>query len=283
MPSGLVHLPSGLGPLAVVLEWLDLGKVHRMHDAFGRVEAAQPFSHGLIDEAIVDERRLPTHSADEPNRLHGKPSATGDQRKWLETAPRIIIDAAIRHHIEAHLQEQNMKGLSFAMAGAVVFAFLSAPSSKGNKPEQQATAFTVHPIGHVKKADDRTLIVLDKKYEPGLLGLEGFSHVYVFWWFDRNDTSEKRSTLQVYPMGNKDNPLTGVFATRSPVRPNLIALTLCKLVSTKENIIEIEKTDAFDGTPVLDIKPFIPGYDSTPDAKLPEWLVKARKQRQKNP
>jgi tRNA (Thr-GGU) A37 N-methylase len=57
-------------------------------------------------------------------------------------------------------------------------------------------------------------------------------------------------------------------------------MTLCKVISIKENVIEIKKIDAFDGTPVLDIKPFIPGYDSTPDAKLPDWLERARKQRQ---
>ena len=132
----------------------------------------------------------------------------------------------------------------------------------------------------MKKSEDRTLIVLDEKYQPGLLGLEGFSHIYMFWWFDRNDTPEKRAILQVHPMGNRDNPLTGVFVTRSPVRPNLIALTLCKAVAVKGNVIEIEKTDAFDGTPVLDIKPFIPGYDSAPDAKMPDWLERARSKRQ---
>jgi tRNA-Thr(GGU) m(6)t(6)A37 methyltransferase TsaA len=146
--------------------------------------------------------------------------------------------------------------------------------------EDTPTEFRLQPIGHVKKTDDRTLIVLDEKYQPGLLGLEGFSHIYMFWWFDRNDTPEKRAVLQVHPMGKRDNPLTGVFATRSPVRPNLIALTLCKLVAVKGNVIEIGKTDAFDGTPVLDIKPFIPGYDSTPDAKIPDWLERARSKRQ---
>jgi tRNA (Thr-GGU) A37 N-methylase len=60
----------------------------------------------------------------------------------------------------------------------------------------------------------------------------------------------------------------------------LIALTLCKVVAVKGNVIEIEKTDAFDGTPVLDIKPFIPGYDTTDDAKIPEWLERTRRQRQ---
>ena len=60
----------------------------------------------------------------------------------------------------------------------------------------------------------------------------------------------------------------------------MIALTLCKVVAVRDNVIEIEKTDAFDGTPVLDIKPFIPGYDTADDAKVPEWLERAREQRQ---
>jgi tRNA-Thr(GGU) m(6)t(6)A37 methyltransferase TsaA len=140
--------------------------------------------------------------------------------------------------------------------------------------------FKMRPIGHVKKTDDQTLIVLDQKYQPGLLGLEGYSHIYAFWWFSRNDTAEKRAVLRVHPMGNRDNPLTGVFATRSPMRPNLIALTLCKVIAVKDNVIEIEETDAFDGTPILDIKPFIPGYDTADDAKMPEWLERARRQRQ---
>ena len=146
--------------------------------------------------------------------------------------------------------------------------------------DDSPTEFKMRPIGHVKKTDDRTLIVLDEKYQPGLLGLDGYSHIYTFWWFDRNDTANKRAVLQVHPMGNRQNPLTGVFATRSPMRPNLIALTLCKVVAVKDNVIEIEKTDAFDGTPVLDIKPFIPGYDTADDAKVPEWLKRAREQRQ---
>jgi tRNA-Thr(GGU) m(6)t(6)A37 methyltransferase TsaA len=129
----------------------------------------------------------------------------------------------------------------------------------------------MRPIGYVRIADGRTRIVLDKKYEAGLLGLRDFSHVYVFWWFDKNDTPEKRETLQVHPRGKEENPLTGVFATRSPARPNLIAMTLCKIVSIKENVVEVEKIDAFSGTPVLDMKPFLPGYDSTSDAKLPDW------------
>ena len=117
--------------------------------------------------------------------------------------------------------------------------------------EQQ---FALHPIGKVVKEGEKTMIVLDKKYQPGLLGLEKHSHVTVVYWFDRNDTPEKRAILQVYPRGDKRNPLTGVFATRSPFRPNLIAISKCNIISIKENVIELEQIDAFDGSPVLDLK-----------------------------
>jgi len=134
-----------------------------------------------------------------------------------------------------------------------------------------STEFKGRPIGHIQKADGHTLIVLDKKYQPGLLGLDQWSHVQVIWWFDKNDTAERRAILQVHPRGDPKNPLTGVFATRSPFRPNLIALTLCKIVSVKENVVEVEKIDAFEGTPVLDIKPYAPGQDSANGVKVPDW------------
>jgi tRNA (Thr-GGU) A37 N-methylase len=67
-------------------------------------------------------------------------------------------------------------------------------------------------------------------------------------------TPEKRSILQVHPRGNPGNPIRGVFATHSPVRPNLIAMTQCKVISVRENVIEIESTDAFPDTPLLDLK-----------------------------
>jgi len=115
-------------------------------------------------------------------------------------------------------------------------------------------SYTVFPIGKVVKEGDRTLIVLDEKYEPGLKGLEKFSHVTVVYWFDRNDTPERRSILQVHPQGNPQNPIRGVFATHSPVRPNLIAISRCKIVSVRDNVIEIDEIDAFPNSPVLDLK-----------------------------
>ena len=135
-------------------------------------------------------------------------------------------------------------------------------------------SFSVHPIGSVIKEGSHTTIVLDKNYQPGLMGLENFSHVYVFYWFHRNDTPEKRSILQVHPRADQGKPLRGVFATRSPVRPNLIAQSLCRVLSIKKNVIEIDKIDALPDTPVIDIKPFIPDNDYAENSRIPEWLEK---------
>jgi tRNA-Thr(GGU) m(6)t(6)A37 methyltransferase TsaA len=115
--------------------------------------------------------------------------------------------------------------------------------------------FTLHPIGWIRKTRTKTKIVLYRKYESGLAGVEKLSEIWVLWWFHRNDTPRMRATLKVHPRGDPANPLTGVFATRAPMRPNLIALSRCKILSVKKNVIEIESIDAFPDTPVLDLKP----------------------------
>jgi tRNA-Thr(GGU) m(6)t(6)A37 methyltransferase TsaA len=152
-------------------------------------------------------------------------------------------------------EEKEMRQILTILLAVVPLTALAAVCSLSlGADEEKPKEFKVHPIGYVRKTDDKTTIVLDKKYEPGLLRMEKQSEIWVLWWFDRNDTPEKRSILQVHPQGNPKNPLTGVFATHSPVRPNLIAMTRCKVISVKDNVIEIESIDAFPDTPVLDIK-----------------------------
>jgi len=135
-------------------------------------------------------------------------------------------------------------------------------------------SYSINPIGVVRKNDDDVHIVIFDEYTDGLLGLEGFSHILVFYWFDQNDTPAKRKTLQVHPRKDPRNPLTGVFATHSPMRPNLIALTRCKIVAITDHVIEIEDIDAIDGSPVIDIKCYIPGSPKESEVRVPEWVKK---------
>ena len=152
-----------------------------------------------------------------------------------------------------------MKWLSVFLPAGIIstMALCLSPilhAGEGAGKQEKPKEFHVYPIGYVRESEGRTTIVLDKQYEAGLLRLEGLSHIWVLWWFDKSDTPEKRSTLQVHPRGNPKNPLTGVFATHSPARPNLIAMTRCKVLAVNDNVIEIDSIDAFPGTPVLDIK-----------------------------
>jgi len=127
-------------------------------------------------------------------------------------------------------------------------------------------------VGVIKKQSDEVRIEIYEKYRDALLGMDDFSHITVCYWFHENDTPEKRKTMQVHPRKNKQNPLRGVFATHSPLRPNLIALSVCKILSIKDTTIFIEKIDALDGSPVIDIKCFIPSSALVSEIKLPDWV-----------
>jgi tRNA-Thr(GGU) m(6)t(6)A37 methyltransferase TsaA len=133
-------------------------------------------------------------------------------------------------------------------------------------------SFRIIPVGIVRKTDTAVSIELYNEFTDALLGLDGFSHIVVLFWFDQNDTTEKRRVLQVHPRKDPRNPLTGVFATHSPQRPNLIGLTVCKIISIHGGSIEIEEIDALDGSPVIDLKCYIPSLVGEKDVRLPDWV-----------
>jgi tRNA-Thr(GGU) m(6)t(6)A37 methyltransferase TsaA len=156
-----------------------------------------------------------------------------------------------------------------------ILYILLAGVSCSSQVEETTLQLTMHPIGWVEKTEQKTRIVVNREFQAGLLGLNDFSHLYVLYWFDRNDNPAKRSVLQVHPRGNPQNPITGVFATRSPARPNLIALSLCKIVDIQDNVIEIDTIDALPKTPVIDLKPYIPHLESK-NAVVPSWISRKK-------
>lgn len=98
-------------------------------------------------------------------------------------------------------------------------------------------------------------VVLQKRFVKGLLDLEHFSHIYLIYHLHRSEGFE----LEVVPF--LDNQPHGVFATRAPRRPNAIGLSVVKLISIHGNILEVENVDMLDGTPLLDIKPYVSQFD----------------------
>ncbi len=134
--------------------------------------------------------------------------------------------------------------------------------------------YTIYPIGTIEKSSEKTVLRIYDKYLEGLSKIEEFSHLICYFWFDRNDTVEGRSRLKVHPRKDPDIPLHGVFATRSPLRPNLIGMSICRIISIRDGMIEVDRTDALHDTPIIDIKPYIPKSDAVPDAGVPNWIHK---------
>lgn len=142
----------------------------------------------------------------------------------------------------------------------------------------------IKSIGFVKRTSpdenvkDRTLvsrIVLKKSLTEALDGIEEFSHVFIIFLLHKILNTEE-TVLKIHPQGRTELPLVGIFATRTPVRPNPIGLTLVELVKREENILWVKSLDAIDGTPVLDIKPYN-GWDAAVSARVPKWLININK------
>ncbi len=117
-----------------------------------------------------------------------------------------------------------------------------------------------------------SIIRLDEGLAPALKGLGEFSHVLVLFWLDKV-SSEARELLKTHPRGRSDLPEVGVLATHSPHRPNPIGVTICQLLSVSETTLEVKGLDAFNGTPVLDVKGWSP-YSAPSDAMVPQWIEK---------
>ena len=138
----------------------------------------------------------------------------------------------------------------------------------------------LRPIGYVRtnvpdeeirhrRRDIRADIVFDEDLEPALDGIEDFSHLFVLFWMDRVPPEETQRR-KVHPRGRTDLPLVGVLATRGRSRPNPIGLAVVELLGRSGPVLRVRGLDAYDGTPVLDVKPYDP-YDVVPDPRVPAW------------
>lgn len=136
-------------------------------------------------------------------------------------------------------------------------------------------SYVLNPIGRVRADGMQFELVLDEPYRAALAELDGFSHINVLWWCHHLDEPEYRSMVVVDKPYRQGPDRVGIFATRSPVRPNPIAVTTTSLISIDHDagIVTVGYLDAEDGTPVLDIKPYLPATDRLLEATTPQWCA----------
>ena len=152
-----------------------------------------------------------------------------------------------------------------------------------DEQEDNRQQFNVRPIGIVHRPgsdaipglffdpDQESVIVIDSLWESALTGIEEYSHLVVLFWLDRAERPENAPEL-FQPDGRDNLPSVGLFATRTPRRPNPIGMACPRLIRRDGNCLHVRGIDAWDGTPVVDIKGYAPRDDIRADAQVPKWL-----------
>jgi tRNA-Thr(GGU) m(6)t(6)A37 methyltransferase TsaA len=141
-------------------------------------------------------------------------------------------------------------------------------------------AFSLQPIGRTRSEGERFWLEIDAPFRPALDKLDQFGHVIVLWWTHEhdNDESRKKTKTQIPYAGSMK---AGVFACRSEYRPNPIAMTVCQILSVdvKGGVVAVPYLDAFDGSPLIDLKAYFPASDRVREwvKDWPEWYEEAYK------
>jgi len=124
------------------------------------------------------------------------------------------------------------------------------------------------PVQPKGAKEEYAIIEFEKEYEEGLKDLDGFSHVYLIYHFHK----VKEAKLSVIPFNDKTNTARGVFSTRTPMHPNGLGLSVVELVKVEGNVVTIKGVDILDGTPLLDIKPYIENFDKVEGETRSGWM-----------
>ena len=141
------------------------------------------------------------------------------------------------------------------------------------KVVNQEETYQVYPIGYIRRTENGIQLEILEPYRSALRQLNHFSHVMVFWWADRHDNDKSRSIMQTKPPYAEEESV-GVFATRAEYRPNPIATTTCEMLEVDEErgIVRVANIDAYDGTPVVDLKAYFPVCDRVRETRVPRWV-----------
>ena len=135
-----------------------------------------------------------------------------------------------------------------------------------HSPFQDLSGMPIQPTG---EASAPGTVEIFPEFEDGLKDLDGFSHVILIYYLHKVSGAK----LTVTPF--LDSEPRGIFATRAPTRPNPIGLSVVRLLGIEGNMLRVENLDILDGTPLLDIKPYVPEFDYRPEART-GWLERAQ-------
>ena len=136
-------------------------------------------------------------------------------------------------------------------------------------------SYSMNPVGKIHADEDGCFIELERRFIPAMAGMEGFAFIQVLWWFSDCDNDQSRTSLVENKPYRNGPDVMGVFATRSPERPNPIAVTTAQVtyLDHDRGVIGLGWIDANNGTPVLDIKPYTPSVDRVEAPAVPDWCA----------
>jgi len=126
-------------------------------------------------------------------------------------------------------------------------------------------------IGVVESSGELSRVKIFPEFCVGLEGLNNFSYIIILYWCHLRNNEEERCALQVVPIRHPSAPQVCVFACRSPSRPNPIGLCVVELTKIEDCALLVRGLDVFEGSPIIDSKPYIPRANSISDARVPEW------------
>ena len=188
---------------------------------------------------------------------------------------RICRDCAGRQAVERSSMAEQMKIASPTLRPVgVVHSEIKQPMLAATD-EGLALGARMDKIreAHRRNATAVAELVIEPELEGLLDGVDGFSHILVLYW-PHLVPEDRRGLRRVHPMGRKDLPRQGVFATCSPARPNPVLVSAVPLLARKGRVLQVQGLDAVDGSPIVDIKPYVPLSMKIEDAGVPEWMTR---------
>ncbi|HDI60592.1 MAG TPA: tRNA (N6-threonylcarbamoyladenosine(37)-N6)-methyltransferase TrmO [Desulfobacteraceae bacterium] len=120
-------------------------------------------------------------------------------------------------------------------------------------------------------------LIFDSTLDGILDGVEGFSHILVLYW-PHLVPEDRRRLRQVHPMGRSDLPRQGIFATCSPARPNPVLVSAVKLLARDGQVLKVQGLEAVDGSPIVDIKPYVQSYYGVGEPGVPAWMAQIQRE-----